>query len=67
MSTQTAEPKIVVSDAGPALKRIEVTIPADAVDNHIAGAFANLQNGAGLGRHGDPQARDRRHRQAHRR
>ncbi|MEY4104128.1 MAG: Trigger factor, partial [Planctomycetota bacterium] len=48
MSTQTAEPKIVVSDAGPALKRIEVTIPADAVDSHIAGAFANLQNGAAL-------------------
>ena len=48
MSTQTAEPKIVVSDAGPALKRIQVTIPADAVDSHIAGAFANLQNGAAL-------------------
>ncbi len=48
MSTLTAEPKIVVTDAGPALKRIEVTIPAEAVDAHITGAFANLQSGASL-------------------
>jgi trigger factor len=50
MSNATAEiaPEVKVEDAGPACKRITVTVPATAVDARIESSFGNIQNEAQL-------------------
>ncbi len=50
MSNATAEltPEVKVEDAGPACKRITVTVPAQAVDARIAASFGNLRDQAQL-------------------
>lgn len=50
MSNATAEisPEVKVEDAGPACKRITVTVPAKAVDARLETSFGNLANEAQL-------------------
>ena len=50
MSNATAEiaPEVKVEDAGPACKRITVTVPAKAVDARIESSFGNIQSEAQL-------------------
>jgi trigger factor len=49
MSTATAEAtRITVSDAGPAAKRIDITVPAASVDGHVSTAMAGLQRDAAV-------------------
>ena len=50
MSNATAEisPEVKVEDAGPACKRITVTVPAKAVDARLETSFGNLANAAQL-------------------
>jgi len=50
MSNATAEisPEVKVEDAGPACKRITVTVPAKAVDARLETGFGNLANEAQL-------------------
>ena len=49
MSTATAEAtRISVSDAGPAAKRIDITVPAASVDGHVSTALSGLQRDAAV-------------------
>jgi trigger factor len=49
MSTATAEAaRITVSDAGPAAKRIDITVPAASVDGHVSTAMEGLQRDAAV-------------------
>jgi len=41
--TSTLSPAVVVTDAGPARKRLTITIPADAVNDRIETSFGALQ------------------------
>jgi trigger factor len=49
MSTATAEAtRITVSDAGPAAKRIDISVPATSVDGHVSTALSGLQRDAAV-------------------
>lgn len=49
MTTATADaPQIKVSDAGPAAKRIDITLSAESVDAQLGVAFAGLQRDAAV-------------------
>ena len=49
MSTATAEAtRITVSDAGPAAKRIDISVPAASVDGQVATALSGLQRDAAV-------------------
>jgi trigger factor len=49
MSTATAEAtRISVSDAGPAAKRIDITVPAASVDGQVSSALSGLQRDAAV-------------------
>jgi trigger factor len=49
MSTATADAtRISVSDAGPAAKRIDITVPSASVDGHVSTALSGLQRDAAV-------------------
>ena len=49
MTTATADAtRISVSDAGPAAKRIDVTVPSASVDGHVSTALSGLQRDAAV-------------------